>query len=198
MGPIALWIYIGVTVIVDIVAYIYWKHLLSQGADSRYVEPYIVELNFSSKENLYSKIENCVELIPMYENVKYGYKKGRRNIRLFITEMPEYNEQEYENIDGKMVRNAIENHGMKTELNRQEMYKAIRLNILLLEKFNDEAYKSAKKNALYGTQNPESVIDVIADIEKKKLYIPAYWGIWYGGSAKYRYCIKQMLGWLAN
>ena len=195
-APMIGWWLLAVAFIVDVIAWLYWKHLINQGANTRNAEPYKVELEFANRDALYRQISEHIELQVLFPNVMYGNECGRRNIRLFVIDMLEYHKQSYKRIKSKAVQSAVKNHGMETQLSRQQMYKAIRLNLLLVENFTEEAYKSAEVNANYGMQYAEAVLNVVIDLTEMVLFIPAYRGTWYGGSAKYCACVKQLLKWL--
>ena len=197
-APNLTWASLGVAVLVEVFAWIYWKNLVNKGADKRRVQPYKIKLNFADKKLLCEQLIKNIKLETMLPNVMYSFQNGKRNIRTFVFDIPEYNKRDYGKIRDLAIKTAIKHYGMKTELTRYECYKSIRLNILLLENFNEEAYKSVEINASYGMQYAEGTLTAAVDLKEMTLYIPAHFGTWYGGAAKYYFCVNQLLKWVKD
>ena len=195
-APHFTWASLVVAVVIDVFTWLYWKSLVNKGADKRTVQPYKINLNFPDRDLLCQHLSENIQLQTILPNVMYGVQNGKRNIRTFVFDIQEYNKRDYRKLRDLSIKNAIKKHGMKTELTRYECYKAIRLNILLAENFNEEAYKSVEINASYGMQYAEGTLTAVVDLKEMVLYIPAHWGTWYGGSAKYHICVEQLLKWI--
>lgn len=177
----------------DVITYYYWKKLKKIGIGASRVQPYIMKLPFYDKEDIYLQIQKHVKIKSLTTDVMHGVTKGQRNVRLFLLEMPEYHKKEYKNLTSKAVRHAQKKHGMKTKLTMSESYKAIRINLLLLDNFTEEAYERVEVNASYDLCYAEGNLNVIVDLKTMTLYLPAFLGDWYGASAKYCYAVKKLL-----
>ena len=74
-----------------------------------------------------------------------------------------------------------------------EIGKIIRVNILFLDKWSDEADGEINANAMYNMNYAESRLDIFVDLAAGQIYIPRYTGLHYGDAVKYEYAVYKVL-----
>ncbi len=181
---------------IDLSAWLYGRHLVKCGAKSKMLEPYIVEVKARNKEDFYQSINERIKLEQLRENIIYGSVEGKYNIRLFFFESEEYKRSDSKKLLKSAEQAAMANFGLKNRMSMEKGKKEIRLRFWISEHFTEESLTSVKKNASLRFGITSGSLDVIMDTEKMLLHIPAYNGFWYGASAKYCFCVKQLLSWL--
>ncbi len=181
---------------IDLSVWLYGRHLVKCGANSKVLEPYTVEVKARNREEFYRSINECVKLERLQENVLYGSIEGKYNIRLFLFETGAYEKSGCRQVLKSAQRAAMDNFGLKNRMSLEKGKKEIWLRLWLSEHFTGDALNCAKENAAHGFGLSCGNLDVIIDTEKILLYIPAYNGFWYGGSAKYCFCVKKLLSWI--
>lgn len=156
------------------------------------VEPYVIPLAYGGT-NYIQHLKSKLSMEELPDGNYYSLIPGARDILVLLFHVDCFDEKQFKEIRKKDTKAARKNMGWKTERSIAETKNSNRVNILLIDDITDELTEEIRTNAVYGTKYAEAVIDMYVDLTNKKLYIPAYESLWYGGSAKYTYCVNQLL-----
>lgn len=163
-----------------------------QAKEEAYVEPYEITLPYGGDRYI-KHLTNKLSMEELPDGYYYSLVPGARDILVLLFHMGFFDEEQYKVIRKKDTNAARRNIGWKTERSIAETKDSIRVNILMVDDITDELTEEIRTNAVYGTKYAEAVIDMYVDLTNKMLYIPAYESLWHGGSAKYTYCVNQLL-----
>ena len=119
--------------------------------------------------------------------------KGDITIKLFLFHLPDYDSDRFKKLRKKKTSDVNKKYKFKSELTLSEMGKTVRVNLLLLDSWSDQAAKEMQINAMYDMSYAESKLNVFADLSDRKLYIPKYAGLHYGDIKKYCFCVDKLL-----
>ena len=123
----------------------------------------------------------------------FGFIEGKKNIKLFVFHMPCYDRKQYAKMRKTCSNAANKKYKFRQSLPASEMEKTVRVNILFLDEWSEDAASEINANAVYGMNYAESRLDIFADLSAGQTYVPRYTGLHSGDAVKYEYAVYKVL-----
>ncbi len=163
-----------------------------QAKEKSLLDPYVVSYKPLKRQNVESELIRIFDMHKLPNGNYCSFIKRRFDVLYMLYHMPIYDHKEFVKNKAKTTNLARKVVGLKDVMSTAKINRTLRVNILLLDIFNDEALKAASKNASYGMRLAEGVITVYIDLESSQLYIPVL-ATFESLGGHYTYCVKQLL-----
>ena len=163
-----------------------------QAKEKILLDPYVVPFRPLENQNLDSELIRIFDMHKLPNGNYCSFIKRRFDVLYMLYHMPSYDHREFVKEKEKTTRLARKDARLKEVMPTAKINRTLRVNILLLDTFNEEALKAASKNASYGMRFAEGFMTVYIDLESSKLYIPVLSTLESLGG-HYTYCVKNLL-----
>lgn len=157
------------------------------------VKPYVIPLREAGGSCLIDSLIEKLSIQKLSDGNLYSHIEDSHNYLLLLYHYYVFDEKQYSIDHKKRVKDAMNFLGIKDKMPLYEWRKMCRINMVMLDHVEDEAFDQMTENAAYGMSHIYAELNVFVDLEFSLLYIPAYMSLYYGESNTYYHCVKKLL-----
>lgn len=160
-----------------------WMKLKKQGFGAKIISPYVIKSNYEDFKQVLERMELIFDSYKKCclldgQIVYFANKRVKRlEIRNFVFKFDLLNYKEFIQLGRSATKAIKKSLSDESESSITSNWKKVRLNIVVVKKINDDAELLVNQNAnlLFGRHEP--ILNVVYDISKKNVIIPAHFGL---------------------
>jgi len=160
-----------------------WINLKNQGFGARIISPYIIKSNYEDFKQVLEHMElffdSYKECCILDEQIVYFANKRvkRLEIRNFVFKFDLLNYKEFIQLGKSATKTIKKSLSDEFESSITSTWKKVRLNIVVVKQINADVELLVNQNANFLFGRHEPILNVVYDVSKRNVIIPAHFGL---------------------